>query len=259
MSDDPDMKLETTEIHKDLEEGKANVIVIGRGHTDFDIVSALPFHQVSVQRIIPFKNVEKHILERNVDLVFVDTRLADSDIVSIVQWLCSLPEIPFIVVRSETNDESDRVLAVELGADECVSVSCSIREVRAKVRALLRRKSYSDRSKNPNTGTNKVWADSSVSCMGWTLHKNSRKLASPNGELIAVTNSEYAIIFALFSEPGAIKDRSSLRGHQVDGEDEYNERTINAFVSRLRRKLSEFGGQDLIESIRGQGYRINMR
>lgn len=191
------------------------------------------------------------------DLVLLDSVLPDADNISIIHQIIAVEASPYILVRSETDDELDRILALELGADDCVALSCSRKEVKSRIRSLFRRRRIEASRTKADKPSSSHPDQYHITHGGWTLHKNARRLVTPTGGSVSLTNAEFAIIYGLFNEPGIIRDRSSLRRAGIDQAEDYNNRTINAFVSRLRKKLEKHGGADLIESVRGQGYRLN--
>lgn len=208
-------------------------------------------HQANTaQGLNDFLSVEAY------DLVIIDTIVPDSDIVTLIQKISLKGELFHLFVRSETDDEVDTVLALELGADDCVALSCSPREIKARVRALLRRRTTDAQKLIEASAERSSASGSELSYEGWILNRDRRLLFSPTGDIIDLTNSEYEILVNLFIEPGSVKDRSSLLN--IDNESsEYNIRSLDVFVSRLRKKMAQYNGQDLIETVRGRGYRLS--
>ena len=189
------------------------------------------------------------------DLVIIDTVVSDSDIVTLIQRI-SLKGEPFhLFVRSETDDEVDTVLALELGADDCVALSCSPREIKARVRALLRRRTNDAQKLTEVSNKPSSAPASELSYEGWILNRDRCLLFSPAGDIVDLTSSEYEILVNLFIEPGSVKERSSLLNIDIESS-EYNIRSLDVFVSRLRKKMAQYNGQDLIETVRGRGYRL---
>jgi len=160
-------------------------------------------------------------------------------------------------VRCETYNEIDRVVTLELGADDCVARTCSLRETIARVRAILRRL--------PENSAWDACADAvnidlqyqgSPIAAGWVLYNDSRRILTPYKQVIQLTNAEYLVISRLLSEHGAAIDRLSLLESILE-DSTYGTRSIDVVVSRLRKKLAKHGGKDLIQTVRGKGYRLN--
>lgn len=160
-------------------------------------------------------------------------------------------------MRAETDDEIDRVIILEIGADDCITLSCGPREIRARVRAFFRRRLNEahwleeNSTKQDNLFPNVVFSD-------WILDRNRRQLYSPSGEVTSLTHSEDLILNALFSEPGVIKDRSSLMALMAGIDQFVEKRSLDVFVSRLRKKIATRSRNDLIETVRGKGYRVRV-
>lgn len=189
------------------------------------------------------------------DLVILDVHVPDADTISLIQMLSLKGELFHLLVRSETDDEVDTVLALELGADDCVPLSCSPREIKARVRALLRRRITDAQKLIEASAERSAPSGSELSYEGWIVNRDRCLLFSPTGDIIALTNAEYGIIVNLFIEPGVVKDRSSLLN--IDSESSESDiRSLDVFVSRLRKKMAQYNGQDLIETVRGRGYRL---
>jgi two-component system torCAD operon response regulator TorR len=190
------------------------------------------------------------------DLIIIDTIVPDEDIVSLIQKISLKNKLFHLFVRSKTDDEVDTVLALELGADDCVALSCSAREIKARVRALLRRR-ITDAQKIIEVSAERGGdSGSELSYEGWVVNRDRCILFSPTGDIIDLTNAEYGILVKLFTKPGLVRDRSSLLN--IDSESsEYDIRSLDVFVSRLRKKMAQYNGQDLIETVRGKGYRLS--
>jgi DNA-binding response OmpR family regulator len=202
------------------------------------------------------RDLKKSLSEVGYDIVILGMTLPDADGLAVLQWLRLMPHRPGILVRSGTDDEVDRVVALELGADDCVTISCSLREIIARVRAISRRRS-GDSVWDTSSGRVNGEADlqTTFTFSGWVLHSDSRQIMVPTGEVIQLTDTEYIILKCLLSEPGAIKDRFSLRGTNPEKLPE-DIRSTDVLVSRLRKKLAKYGGKDLIQTVRGEGYRL---
>lgn len=191
-------------------------------------------------------------------IVIIDMVAGDIDVVYAIQRIYLSKDLPYIIVRLDTDNVVDRILTLELGADDCILANCDIREIRARLRSLFRRRLQDVVRSNVASIQKDDASQSSLTSMGWVLDKSRRHILSPSGDKIPLTNSEYSILYALFKEPGVIKDRTSLRSVNAASDEDYNDKTINAFLSRLRRKMSPYGGGHLVESVRGQGYRLNV-
>lgn len=162
-------------------------------------------------------DLKKVLSEVDYDIVILGMTLPDADGLAVLQWLRLMDHRPGILVRSGTDDEVDRVVALELGADNCVVVTCSLREITARIRAISRRRStdsVSDLSINEVNGEAEF--QTTFTYLGRVLYSDSRQILVPTGGVIQLTNTEYIMPKSLLLEPGATKDRSSLRGPNAD-------------------------------------------
>jgi two-component system torCAD operon response regulator TorR len=236
---------------------KPRIVLVGSPGEGGAIREYLSQQLYEIQQANTAQDLSEFLSENAYDLVIVDAIVPDDDIVSLIQKISLKDKLFHLFVRSETDDEVDTVLALELGADDCVALSCSPREIKARVRALLRRR-ITDAQKLIEVSAERSSASGSeLSYEGWILNRDRCLLFSPVGDVIDLTNAEYGILVKLFIEPGSVKDRSSLLN--VDSESsEYDVRSLDVFVSRLRKKMAHYNGQDLIETVRGRGYRLSI-
>lgn len=234
---------------------KPRLVVVGSSEPGIGITEYLSnqlyeiYHTGTAQDLYDLLSVGQY------DVVILDIKVPDSDNITLIRELSSRAQSFHLFVRSETDDEVDTVLALELGADECIPKSCGVREVKARVRALLRRRmNDAQRLSELSVETINTFG-SQISYQGWILNRDKCQLYTPTNHVISLTSVEYGILISLFTEPGATKDRSSLRSLENDSS-EYEVRSLDVFVSRLRKKLAQYGGQHLIETVRGRGYRL---
>ena len=146
-------------------------------------------------------------------------------------------------------DETDRIVGLELGADDYLPKPCNPRELLARIKAVLRRK-------EDGGLRNKVTATLEFS--GWRLDLLSRELRSEDGTVVPLSSGEFALLRALVERPQRILTRDQLlelaRGPDSDAYD----RAIDVQISRLRRKLGDGDtGADLIRTVRNEGYIFN--
>jgi two-component system OmpR family response regulator len=145
-------------------------------------------------------------------------------------------------------EEMDRVLGLELGADDYVAKPFAPRELVARVRALLRRAAPADARPDPRSRR--------LSFAGWMLDTARRELTSPDGAAVDLSGAEYDLLLAFLEHPQRILSREQLLevGKRRAGADPFD-RTIDVQVSRLRRKIEpEPDSPSLIKTVRGAGY-----
>jgi len=185
------------------------------------------------------------------DLVLLDIMLPDSDGLDICKGIrndAELSQTPIIFLTARAS-ETDRIVGLELGADDYVPKPFNPRELLARIRAVLRRAGdHAEHRAEAGTARALRFAD-------WTLEPARRRLLNPEGVEVALTGGEYDLLMALLERPNRVLTRDMLldllRGRQAGPFD----RAIDVAISRLRRKL-EGGGRSaqLIKTVRGGGY-----
>jgi two-component system OmpR family response regulator len=169
------------------------------------------------------------------------------DGLELARWLRSESNVPIIMLTAMA-EETDRIIGLELGADDYVTKPFNPRELLARIRAVLRRTGESD--DKSHEGSARTYRFS-----GWLLETARRRLLDPAGVEVAITGGEYELLVALLDRPNRVLTRDMLldllRGRQAGPFD----RAIDVAVSRLRRKLEDDGRHSqLIKTVRGGGY-----
>lgn len=182
-------------------------------------------------------------------LVVLDLMMPGESGLDLARWLRSQSEVP-IVMLTAMGEETDRIVGLELGADDYVAKPFNPRELLARIRAVLRR-ATSDSS----TGGAKEPPARAIRFSGWVLEPARRRLLNPQGVEVPLTGGEYELLMVLVERPNRVLTRDMLmdllRGRQAGPFD----RAIDVAVSRLRRKLEDDGrNPQLIKTVRGGGY-----
>ena len=184
-----------------------------------------------------------------IDLVVLDLKLGAESGLDLARRLREQSAIP-IVMLSGQSDEADRVMALELGADDYLNKPFSPRELLARVRAILRRRRLDVRQQRME-GLRAYRFD------GWELNLNTRQIVSPKGQHAALTNGEFSLLVALLGARGRILSRAQLLELSRLHGDEVYDRAVDVLIMRLRRKLGEDSTNPrCILTIRGAGYRV---
>ena len=193
------------------------------------------------------KEARRAFLNGHYQLVVLDLMLPGEGGLELARWFRSETNVPIIMLTAMA-DETDRIIGLELGADDYVTKPFNPRELLARIRAVLRRTvEAEDRIQDQVT---KIY-----NFAGWTLETARRRLLDPNGVEVALTGGEYDLLVALLDRPNRVLTRDMLldllRGRQAGPFD----RAIDVAVSRLRRKLEDDGrNAQLIKTVRGGGY-----
>ncbi|WP_419757418.1 response regulator [Acidisoma sp.] len=182
-------------------------------------------------------------------LVVLDLMLPGESGLDLARWLRDQEDVP-IVMLSAMGEDTDRIIGLELGADDYIAKPFNPRELMARIRAVMRR--ASDTQENPGSGERIARP---LRFAGWTLEPARRRLLNPEGVEVPLTGGEYDLLFALLERANRVLTRDMLldllRGRQAGPFD----RAIDVAVSRLRRKLDDQGGgAQLIKTVRGGGY-----
>ncbi len=191
------------------------------------------------------------VLDREaIDLVLLDLRLPGEDGMQLARALRERATVP-IVLLTGRNEEADRVMGLELGADDYVTKPFSPRELLARVRAVLRR--YQVQATLPERdNTRRAFRFS-----GWELNLRTRRLTSPAGTAVALSNGEFSLLTALCRSPGRVLTRDQLLSMSRLHEAEVYDRTIDVQIRRLRLKLeTDSAHPALIVTERGAGYKF---
>jgi DNA-binding response OmpR family regulator len=176
----------------------------------------------------------------HVDLVVLDLMLPRLDGLEVCRRLRAQSTVPIIMLTAR-DDELDKVVGLELGADDYITKPFSIREFRSRVRALLRRAALA-----PCDGSRDVIAVDSLAI------DLSKRLVELDGRRIDLTYVEFELLRALVAKPGRVFSRQALL-QGLWGDYAYREpRTIDVHIRHLREKL---GDPELIQTVRGVGYR----
>ena len=183
-----------------------------------------------------------------IDLIVLDLKLHGEDGLHLAQRLRESSKIPIIIVSGRL-DEADRVMGLELGADDYVTKPFSPRELLARIRAVIRR--YVANQTQP--GRDKELR--AYRFAGWELNMRLHRMTSPAGEQVPLTKGEFSLLAAFLSSPERILTRDQLLELSRLHSTEVYDRSIDVQILRLRRKLEvDPANPQLIRTERGAGY-----
>lgn len=191
-------------------------------------------------------------------LVVLDLKLGDADGLDVLRELRALSDLPVIIVTGHRSDEIDKVVGLELGADDYVTKPFSLRELLARVRVVLRRLDSVEtalQSRAAKTGRQAEDARTGLLRFGgWILDRRTRTLQNPGGAEVALTNGELTLLIAFLEAPQRPLSREHLLQATRVHEDIFD-RSIDVQILRLRRKLDIDPAQpSMIRTERGVGY-----
>lgn len=184
-----------------------------------------------------------------VDLVLLDIMLPGTSGIDLCRALRQKSDVPIIFVSARSS-ETDRVVGLELGADDYIAKPFGTRELVARVRAVLRRPAL-DRTGNDRE-------EGLLTFDGWTVNVPRRELLSPTGGVVDLTGAEFDLLVALCDHAQRVIARERLIELSRTRLGDSSDRSIDVLVSRLRRKLSSAGHVAPIVTVRGVGYMLNV-
>jgi len=190
----------------------------------------------------------QHFAVREPDLVILDLRLDQEEGFDLLREIRSRSDVPVIITTGHRRDEIDRVVGLELGADDYLTKPFSLRELLARIRAVFRRQEAGRAvsQRDPERGRYRFG--------DWQLDRRSRRLTDPAGDQVALTKGEYALLTAFLDAPQRPLSREHLLQATRVHEDIFD-RSIDVQILRLRRKLeTDPSAPQIIQTERGVGY-----
>jgi two-component system, OmpR family, response regulator len=181
------------------------------------------------------------------DLIVLDLMLPGDDGLTLCRTLRARSDVP-VVMLTARGDETDRIVGLEMGADDYLPKPFSARELLARIKVVLRR----TRSLPPNL---KPQDEHLLRFAGWTLDTTRRQLVSPAGEETPIGGVEYKLLRVFLAHPNRVLDRDQLLDLTQGREADPLDRSIDVQVSRLRHRLGDDPRSPrLIKTVRGEGY-----
>jgi len=213
------------------------------------VVDYLGDNEIRVTALASARQIAEVMARDTIDLVVLDLRLPGEDGMEVARKLreefAGLP----IIMLTGRKEEADRVMGLELGADDYLTKPFSPRELLARIRALLRR------SRTQETVADGLQKIRAYRFAGWELNVRLRRLTSPGGGKVSLTNTEFNLLAAFLSAPQRVLSRDQLLGRSRLHNDEVYDRSIDTHVVRLRKKIEVPGAKEqLIRTERGAGY-----
>ena len=206
-------------------------------------------HGYKVHTVGGAAGLRQVIEEVQPDLIILDVMMPGEDGLSVARRI-SGEKGPPVIILSALGSDTDRIIGLEVGADDYLAKPCNPRELLARVRALLRRQqTLASRSEPPGGGRRCEFA-------GWRLDLLRRELRDPAGTFINLSNGEFALLRAFVEHPQRVLSRDQLIDLTGGRDAEPFDRAIDSQISRLRRKLNERSGVELIRTVRNEGYML---
>lgn len=191
--------------------------------------------------------MKKCLADAAIDLVVLDLMMPGEDGLTLCRNLRAESDIPVIMLTA-MGEDTDRIIGLEMGADDYLAKPFNPRELLARIKAVLRRTGGAQ-ERSPRE------APEQLRFLGWTLLPGARELIDPKQILVPLSTAEFGLLMAFVARPGRVLSRDQLldlaRGRDTHAFD----RAIDTLVSRLRRKLGdEPRNPQIIKTVRGGGY-----
>ncbi|MBD3729090.1 MAG: response regulator transcription factor [Sphingomonadales bacterium] len=187
------------------------------------------------------------LIEYRADLVLLDIMMPGEDGLSLCRHLIEAKGVPVILLTAR-GEATDRIIGLEIGADDYVVKPFEPRELVARIRSVLRR------SQRPAATPED---DASYEFEGWQLDPLKRRLVDPDGALVSISTAEFRLLQAFLDNPRRVLDRDRLLDMVQGREAHLFDRAVDNQVSRLRRKIErDSRNPQLIQTVRGGGYRL---
>ncbi len=213
------------------------------------IADYLRENELRVTTVATGADMQKVLAEQAIDVIVLDLRLAGEDGMQHAKRLRETSDIPIIIV-SGRKDEADRVMGLELGADDYITKPFSQREFLARVRAVLRRYKTSSEVLPARDEKRRAYRFA-----GWELNLRTRKLTEPGGRRVELSNGEFNLLEAFCAAPQRVLSREQLLDLSRLHNAEVYDRSVDVQILRLRRKIEPDPSQPAyIKTERGSGY-----
>jgi two-component system OmpR family response regulator len=181
------------------------------------------------------------------DVIVLDLMMPGEDGLSLCRGLRANSDVPIIMLTAR-GEETDRIVGLEMGADDYLAKPFNPRELLARIKSVLRRaRSVPDNLKRPDAGSYRF--------AGWTLDVATRNLAAPDRVVVPLSGTEYRLLRIFLDHPNRVLTRDQLIDLMLSRDAAPFDRAIDVQVSRLRHRLRDDAKEPaIIKTVRGQGY-----
>ena len=190
--------------------------------------------------------MDRAMAVRAPDLIVLDLMMPGEDGLAVCRRLAG--KGPPIVMLSAMGQDTDRIVGLELGADDYLAKPCNPRELLARVRAVLRR----PRDEAAGDAPALLFA-------GWRLDLMRRELTRPDQQVVPLSAGEFALLRAFAERPGRVMTRDQLLERARGTDADIFDRAMDVQISRLRKKLDDGSGLEMIQTLRGEGYMFDVK
>lgn len=191
--------------------------------------------------------VRERIVTNQIDLIVLDVMLPDGSGLDLCRDLRAMKSNIPIILLTALKEDIDRIIGLEIGADDYLGKPFNPRELVARIRAVLRR-GRNNRSAPDDAGR--------YVFEGFTADPSTRSVTDPKGEDIELTGAEFDLLVAFLDRPGRVLSRDQLLDLTRGRDGDVLDRSIDVLISRLRRKLSDGVAAQLFKTVRNGGYQL---
>ncbi len=196
------------------------------------------------------KRMQEILQTTRIDLIVLDLMLPDQDGLTLCRNLRAHSDLPVIMLTAR-GEEMDRILGLEMGADDYLPKPFVPRELLARIRTVLRR----TRSLPPNLRQEGQTEKSLARFADWTLDTRKRQLTDAEGTVVPLSSAEYRLLHTFLQHPNRVLSRDQLLDLTQGREADVFDRSIDLMVSRLRRRLRDDAREPrLLRTVRSEGY-----
>lgn len=190
------------------------------------------------------REMREAMANAGIDLIILDLMLPGTSGLTLCREIRASSSVPVIVLTAKGED-TDRIVGLEVGADDYLAKPFNPRELLARIRAVLRRATAPDQLRA---------VTKEIAFAGWRLDTMRRQLTSPGGVVVELSGGEYDLLIAFVEHPNRVLSRDQLLELARNRTSGAFDRSIDVQVSRLRRKLEREDSAALIKTVRGAGY-----
>ncbi|HWU56325.1 MAG TPA: response regulator [Rhizomicrobium sp.] len=238
----PTMNLETRVLIVDDDEGIRSLVS-----------SFLEKHGFRTDTAGDPSEMRQKLTARSYDLIVLDVMMPGEDGLSALRKLQAGGGPP-VIMLSAVGTDIDKIVGLEMGAEDYMAKPCNPRELLARIRTVLRRRAANPGGSPAATPPAKSLNSSQFRFSGWKVDLLARVVSNPDDQLVALSDGEFRLLRAFVEHPRRVLTRDQLLDYARGADTEHYDRAIDVQISRLRRKLSAGSATELIRTVRNEGY-----
>lgn len=188
------------------------------------------------------------------DLIVLDVMMPQEDGLTALKGLVAGSGPP-VIMLSAVGGDVDRIVGLEMGAEDYMEKPCNPRELLARIRTVLRRSRGTPTAAEPAPAAASPLVENWIGFAGWRMQPDSRMVSAPSGQDVTLSDAEFRLLRALVDHPRRVLTRDQLLDFAHGESAEHFDRAVDVQISRLRRKLAAAADSaELIRTVRNEGY-----